>query len=405
MNPLLFIFLAAQAAPETIEIPGAKLKFQLVAVPGGKAKIGSPDADPDRKADEPLREVELQPFGMGVHEVTWAEFNYFRNNPKDVDAVTRPSKADSYFGDAGIPAESFEPKKPLTNIRWHSALMYCEWLSRKTGRYFRLPTEAEWEHAARAGVATPAPANPGAEAWFKPNSEEKTHLGGGKAANAFGLRDVLGNVWEYVLEPYAFPDYGPVLKGGCWSSPAREMRYANRQTIPYKWFSEDSNLPRSVWWLTASEVSIGFRVVCAADASDRDEREAYASKFEVRITGHKEKVIKTQGSNAPYRAVTGEIKNIGDRALDEVELQVFYTESDGKPHLTDQSGSKPGRGCFSKCWPVLRNSALGGEVRKPLGPGETRGFQVDLPQSYDLETQKDPKITLSGRVTALRFSK
>jgi formylglycine-generating enzyme required for sulfatase activity len=401
----LFLLVWAQAVPETVELPGTKIKFQVVSIPGGKAKIGSPQADPDRKPDEPLRELEVQPFQMGVHEVTWAEFNAFHTNPKDLDAVTRPSHADTYFGDAGIPADFLEPRRPLTNVRWHSAVMYCEWLSRKTGRYFRLPTEVEWEYAARAGSDAPAPAKPGEVAWFKGNSQEKTHVGGGKAPNAFGVYDLLGNVWEYALEPYAFPDYSPVIRGGCWSSPARELRYANRQTIPYRWFSEDSNLPRSVWWLTASEVSIGFRVVCVADAADQKERDAYALKIETKILGHKEKTLTIGPSNAPYRAVTGEVKNTGDRTLDELELEIFYVGADGKPHLTDQSGSKPGRGCFSKCWPVLRNSALEGDVRKSLAPGETRSFQVDLPQSYDIETQKTPKVTLSGKVTALKFSK
>jgi len=405
MTSLIALFLALQGSPETVEIPGAKLKFQIVAVPGGKSKIGSPATDADRKADEPQREVELQPFSMGVQEVTWAEFNYYRNNPKDIDAVTRPTRGDSYFGDAGIPAESLEPKKPLTNVRWHSAVMYCEWLSRKTGRYFRLPTEAEWEVAARAGSTDPAPAKPGDVAWYRPNSDEKTHIGGTKAANAFGLKDMLGNVWEYALEPFAPPDYGPVLRGGCWNSLPKEMRYANRQSIPSAWFAEDTNLPKSVWWLTASEVSIGFRVVCVADASDVAEREAYAAKVEVTLGKHKEKVLKVQNTSAWYREVQGEIRNAGDKALDEVELKIFYLEADGTPHFTDQSGSKPGRGCFSKCWPVLRNSAIEGEVRKPLAPGEKRAFQVDLPQSFDIETQKVPKIVLAGKVTALKFSK
>jgi hypothetical protein len=183
------------------------------------------------------------------------------------------------------------------------------------------------------------------------------------------------------------------------------MRFANRQTIPLKWFADDSNLPRSVWWLTSHEVSIGFRVACAADASDAKERDAYASKFEIAFTSNEEKTIKSTNSPALYRTVRGTVKNTGDRAVDEVELKVFYLNSEGKPHWIDQTGAKPGRGVFSKVWPVIVNSALDGDVSKPLKPGETRPFTVDLPWSYDVEDAGDGKLAFGGKVTALRFSK
>jgi hypothetical protein len=294
----------------------------------------------------------------------------------------------------------------MTNARWHSAMMYCEWLSKKTGRYFRLPTEAEWEYAARAGSDAPAPDPLDDGGWHKGNSKSRTHVGGEKKANALGLDDLMGNVWEYALEPYAPPDYSPVLRGGCWSSVPRELRYAHRQTIPLKWFDDDSNSPRSVWWLTTGQVAIGFRVACAADASDLQAREAYASKIDITFSGSEEKTIKTNNSPAPYRAVKGQIRNAGDRSLDEVELKVVYLEADGKtPHWVDMTAAKPGRAAFSKTWPVLVNSAHGGDTVKPLKPGESRAFTVDLPMSYDVETKENPKIAFAGRITALRFSK
>jgi formylglycine-generating enzyme required for sulfatase activity len=402
----LLILLAALQEPvkETVDIPGTKLKVDLVGIPGGKAVLGSPEGDKDRKPDEKRRDVELRPFQIGAREVIWAEFNTFRFG-KDLDAVTRPTNADSYFGDAGIPKEFLEAKRPLTNVRWHSAVMYCEWLSKKTGRSFRLPTEAEWEYAARAGSDKPAPEALDDVAWHKGNSAKSTHAGGEKKPNAFGVYDMIGNVWEYALEPYAPPDYGPVLRGGCWSSSPQEMRFANRQPIPLKWFKEDTNDPRSVWWLTAHEVSIGFRVVCVADASDLREREAYAAKVECRIEKHRDKMLTTGSSRAFYREVSGEIRNSGDRALDEVELRVCYLETDGKPHLIDQESVKPGRATFSKCWPVLYNSAQEGISGKPLAPGATRAFSVDIPLSGDIENKEKPKIALEGRVTALRFAK
>lgn len=391
----IWLLAIQQAAVETVDIPGTKLKFELVAVPGGKATVGSPDGKE--------RALELKPFKLGARELSWAEFNAFHTNPKDIDAVTRPTHADSYFGDAGIPKEFLEAKRPLTNVRWHSAVMYCEWLSRKTGAYYRLPTEAEWEHAARAGSDKPGPDDLNGVAWHKGNSDENTHPGGGKKANAFGLYDMIGNVWEYVLEPVAPPEYGPVLKGGCWSSAAKDLKFAARQAIPYAWFKEDDNKPRSVWWLTASEVSIGFRVACAADASDRKEREEYAPKVAVQVAAGKEKKIMTGTTSAPYRTVTGEIWNGGDRALEEVELKVYYLKPDGSPHLVDLANAKPGRAAFSKCWPVMANTYADETARPPLKPGESRTFTLDLPLSYDLDVNPGVKVQFGATVTALKF--
>lgn len=400
---MLALLLLCLQARETVDIPGTKAKFDLIALPGGKATIGSPETEAGRKDDEKRREVTLQPFGLGAREVTWKEFNLFRYG-KNLDAVTRPTIADNYFIDS-IPDHFRTDPRPMTNARWHSAVMYCEWLSRKTGRYFRLPTETEWEYAARAGSEAAAPDPVNDIAWHKGNSKARTHDVGELQANALGVRDMIGNVWEYALEPYAFPDYGPVIRGGNWSSVPRELRFANRQTIPLKWFADDSNLPRSVWWVTSHEVSIGFRVACAADASDLQDREAYAGKFAVAFTSNEEKTIKSGNSPAIYRTVRGTLKNAGERSVDEVELKVFYVDANGKPHWIDQAGAKPGRAVFSKVWPVLLNSALDGDVGKPLKPGETRAFSVDLPWSYDLEDVAGVKPAFGGKVTALRFSK
>src|SRR5205814_2171952 len=150
--------------------------------------------------------------------------------------------------------------------------------------------------------------------------------------------------------------------------------------------------PRSVWWLTSPTVSVGIRVVCVADASDRKEREAYLPKIEVKIAGNKEKSIKIGSTNSPWQTVTGTVRNGGDRALDELEIQVHYLEADGRPHVRDISGSKPGRATFSKVWPVMANSSLEEDVRKPFGPGDTRAFTIDIPWTYDIEMQKEPKI-------------
>jgi hypothetical protein len=160
-----------------------------------------------------------------------------------------------------------------------------------------------------------------------------------------------------------------------------------------------------VWWITTSEQSVGFRVACVADASDAKERQAYAAKIETTIKGSQERRIMFGTKSAFYRTVMGGIKNAGDRALEEVELRVHYLEEDGTPHLTDQKGSKPGRGCFGKCWPVLPSSYGDAAARAPLKPGETRAFTLDLPSSFDLDTAPDAKVRFGATVTALKFAR
>src|SRR6185503_18182224 len=135
----------------------------------------------------------------------------------------------------------------------------------------------------------------------------------------------------------------------------------------------------------------GYRVVCAADPADQKERAAAAAKIEVKITGFKEKVLKTETSQAFFAEVAGEIKNGGDKALDEVEVLAYYLDEKGKPHLIDIAGSnKPGQATFSKCWPVLAGSSLE-PARAPLKPGESRKFTVDIPQTFDNPPDVEPE--------------
>jgi sulfatase modifying factor 1 len=387
----------AQApAPEKISIPGTSVSFEVVPLAGGTVKMG-----------DPAREMTVGTFKIGTREVTWSEFNaYFESKDMatGVDAVTRPTRAISYFGQVGVPGHFLDPKRPVTNVRWHSAIGYCDWLSKKTGGYWRLPTEPEWEYAARAGDAAAAPAALGDVAWYKDNSQGRTHEGGEKKANAFGIYDMLGNLWEYCLEFDKGSEFAPVLKGGCWSSPAAQVNFTQRQGVPLSWFEEDPNRPRSVWWLTNKDQSQGFRVVCVADPGDQKERAAAAAKIDLKVLSSKEKVLKTETSQAFFAEVACEIKNGGDRTLDEVEATVWYCDEKGSPHLVDIAGSnKPGQATFSKAWPVLVD-AYHSEIRAPLKPGETRKFSLDIPQTFDTAPDVDPE-KFSGRVTNVRISK
>jgi hypothetical protein len=378
------ILLGDSPPQETVKIPGTKVSFDLVSLPG---------------------DGKLRPFAIGAREVSWRELKlYSETEPKGVDAVTRPSNALSYFGEV-VPQESREPEMPATNARWHTAAMYCEWLSRKTGRYFRLPTESEWEYAARAGDTAPAPAKLRDVAWYSSNAQQATHPCGQLKANAFGLYDMLGNLWEYCLEFDEAPVYSPVLRGGCWATKGEDLSYASRRRIPSNWFQDDCVRPRSVWWLGSNKIQQGFRVVCVAGLEDAKEREAYASKIDVRILKSEEEVPLSVEKATPdiWCKVTGEVRNGGDRSLEELEVDVYYLSPEGKPHWFDENSPKPHRATFSKHWAALANSVRGGDAVKPMKPGETRPFVLYVPSSFAREEIDGKKF--GGGATNLKFAK
>ena len=288
---------AAEMKPYTEVISGAGLSFKMAPIPGGTFTIGSPEDEPGRNDDEgPQRQVEVSPFWMGVHEVTWNEYESwaFKQEiarrelaglqPSDLDvqadAVTRPTKnyTDMTFdmGHDGFPAIC------MTQL---SAKMYCQWLSAKTGRFYRLPTEAEWEFACRAGAQTAYhfgddPADLDKFAWHQNNSEWTYHPVGMKEPNPFGLYDMHGNVAEWCLDQYdpkfyatvppdeTFKDplnvpttlYPRTVRGGSWDQPEHELRSAARLPSTNDWKAQDPQLPQSIWWHTDS-IHVGFRVV------------------------------------------------------------------------------------------------------------------------------------------------
>ena len=378
---VLLLLLQAVAEKETIPIPDAKLSFDVVRISGAPG---------------------LEPFSIGAREVTWQEFNaYHYDRSKGVDAVTRPSHAEAWFGDLAVPAHFLEARRPMVLARWHAAIGYCEWLSRRTGRYFRLPTEKEWDVAARAGEKEAAVAE---TAWHQGNSDRRTHNVGERKPNAFGVYDLLGNVWEYGLETGSPKTFSPILRGGSWAVPAAEMTFALRRTVPYEWFEGDVNRPRSVWWLAGSSAEQGFRVVGVPNAVEAKDREAVAGKFTIRILKHAAVEVETGKARDPYCKVSGEVRNWSDHAVEELELQVFYRTPAGAPHLVDVEGpGPPGRPTFSKCWPVLKNGS-DAAAAAPLQPGEIRSFEIFIPETFDIPPQVNPG-QFGGRVTNVKFAK
>ena len=280
-------------------IPGLALKFKMVPIKGGSFVMGSPNTEAGRDNDEgPQKTFTISPFWMGAYEVTYDEYNSFFTDEAygqndNADAITRPSQPyiDFTLGmgkEGGFPANSMQQ---------YGAIMYCRWLYKKTGIFFRLPTEAEWEYACRAGANTTYffgndPKQLDQYAWYIANSENKYHKVGELKPNPWGLYDVLGNVGEWTLDQYtenyfqqtkdvkADPTVLPssrnprTVKGGTYQDEAKELRSANRRESDLVWNRRDPQIPRSKWW-NADAPFIGFRLIRPLKQPTAEEAEKF----------------------------------------------------------------------------------------------------------------------------------
>ena len=242
---------AATPAAARDSIPGTLVTFDLVLVPGGPATVPGPGGT--------ARTVEVAPFWIGRTELLWDAYDPFafgpgsggsRGSPEAVSRPSRPYGAPDYgFGHAGFPAIS---------VTRNAAEAYCRWLSEKTGRKYRLPTEAEWARAAQlaAGGRTLAAARRDALAWHAGNAGGRSHRAGTKGADALGLRDLFGNVAEWVTTD----DGREVTRGGSWRDAAADVGPAARAVQDDSWNERDPQIPKSPWWLSDGPF-VGFRVV------------------------------------------------------------------------------------------------------------------------------------------------
>jgi formylglycine-generating enzyme required for sulfatase activity len=287
------------------KIPNTEVTFKMIAVPAGSFTIGSPFSETGRDDDEgPQKKVKVEAFWIEEHEVTFAEWDAFFKNmdvpqtkPIEVDAVSRPTAQyiDLTWG------MGRDDKQPSNSMSQAAAIMYCKWLYRQTGTFYRLPTEAEWEYACRAGSTTAYPYGDDASAlkeyaYNKDNSSNKFHKVAQLKPNAWGLYDMLGNLSEWTLDQYSAnayekledgtkdpltppgPRYPRVVRGGSYQTDAAACRCANRISSLTDWNKRDPQIPKSRWWLTDG-MTIGFRIVRPLNAPSPEEVEKFYAKY------------------------------------------------------------------------------------------------------------------------------
>lgn len=302
----------------TEQIPGTPISFNMKALSGGTFKMGSPEKEPFRKADEgPVHTVTVSPFFIAEVEVTWDQYWAFyaqtmsegRTLPETVYANNSNPNVDVISGPTppfGFPDQGWGGgDRPAITMTHYAAETFCQWLSKKTGKKYRLPTEAEWEYAARGATETPYffegnPKDFSNEGFWRKFFDAKTegikdyviygNISKNKTqepslvkANPFGLKNMLGNVMEYCADKYSPDAYSKVgdnatnplvtegeeyvVRGGNYTSDAADVRCAARDYTRHDaWLKTDPQQPKSIWWYSDIR-GIGFRVVCEPDSS------------------------------------------------------------------------------------------------------------------------------------------
>jgi len=264
-------------------------QFDMTAVSGGSFTWKG-------KEESDILQVAVSPFWIGTKEVTWEEYDPFMNSvlprekdgrlpdfmreqlDNEIDAISRPTPPyhPMTFGMA-------RDGHPAVGMTQHAANKYCQWISYQTGHFYRLPTEAEWEYACRAGKETAYSWDDGSNAadyaWF--GGEEASHYQkpGTKKPNPWGIHDMHGNVLEWTLDqsvphrrqffgknqvkdPWvrATEPYPLVTKGGHWKMKLEELKASASVPSDPIWKFEDPQEPKSIWYFTRTPW-LGMRVV------------------------------------------------------------------------------------------------------------------------------------------------
>lgn len=296
----------------TETIPYSAVNFNMKAIPGGTFKMGASTNDKFAEEDElPVREVSIDSFFMAEIEVSWNEYLAWYSQTSGEGRTTDIGVLEGVDGISGATPPYGNPdqgwgkgKRPAITMTFYAAEKYCEWLSLVTGKKYRLPSEAEWEYAARGGTNSvyffEGDVKDYAESGLKAklfgvdtsvinsyaiyleNSDGKSQVPGKVRANPFGLKNMLGNVAEFCQDFYladAYSQYpGPisnpiittggeehVIRGGSFLSNAVELRVSDRNKTNRKnWLRTDPQIPKSRWWYSDCYF-VGFRVVCEYD--------------------------------------------------------------------------------------------------------------------------------------------
>ena len=299
-------------ADYTEYIPGTSISFDMQAIPGGEFKMGSPEDEPFREEDEgPQVRVEVDSFFMAKVEMNWDTYLAFfsetmsEGRPDNYGKKPLSEMVDGISGPTspyGNPGQGWgRGDHPAITMTHYGAKVFCFWLSKKTGKNYRLPREAEWEYAARAGTEGAyffegSPKKYSETGFFssifgvdtsvinsyviyKRNSNAQTQPPSKVAPNPFGLKNMLGNVAEFCsdyYDPEIYSEYGDkvenptgpesgeeyVIRGGSFKDGAPDVRCAEREhTRTEKWLETDPQMPKSIWWYSDAN-HVGFRVVC-----------------------------------------------------------------------------------------------------------------------------------------------
>jgi formylglycine-generating enzyme required for sulfatase activity len=292
------------------KVPRTGAEYHMVAIAGGEFAMGSPAAEPHRNENEgPQVKVKIDPFWVGKYEVTWDEYEPFMVTK--VDRAKHGARLDFDADKHGIVDAVSQPTKPYTEMSFgmgqrgypaismtqHAANKYCQWLSAQTGHFYRLPTEAEWEYACRAGTTTAYSFGDDAEkldeyAWYYDNSNEKYQKVGLKKPNPWSLFDMHGNVMEWTADqfvadrytkfaaetnnPFVKPEtlYPRAVRGGGWDDDPENLRSAARRGSEATWKIQDPQFPKSIWYHTDARW-LGFRIVRPAKVPSAEEMDFY----------------------------------------------------------------------------------------------------------------------------------
>ncbi len=290
--------------PYTFTIPGTDIEIDMVPIPGGTFKMGSPETESDRNPDEgPQMDVVVDPMWVARTETNWAQYQEYMNlyslfkdfESRGERAITDANKVDAITAPTPLYEPTFtyeygeEPEQPAVTMTQYAAQQYTKWLSLVTGSQYRLPTEAEWEYAARGGTTTayswgddPEPIDD--FAWYFDNADSGTLPVGTKKPNSYGLFDMHGSAAEWTMNQYSedgykvFADKQPinatdavtwpetasacVVRGGSWEMDPEQLRSASRLSSDDEaWKESDPNFPRSPWWFTDDPArGVGFRL-------------------------------------------------------------------------------------------------------------------------------------------------